>query len=411
MFGTEGRREGNQIPPIDKVFDVISFKGADIRELTVCETPSSTPQASAPTTSATPQTAPSTTTTTANATTVPQQPAPQVPFGSINTPSTDQVKTTTATQQQQQQQQQLPPSMQNMSPFAQQPFLNNPFVSPFQQFGPYAMPFNPYFPNYPPMQNFGPFAPQQQQGNVPTSAPTNLAPFTAPQTTSIPSATTKDPTVNPTTVETKPTPPVTTTAPVTSAQTSSTVSAKPSIAVAEQSKQTLQETPSTNGAIGKQQDGATVSEEQKNFNKGGRGGHRGRGNYNRGQGHRGQPTKTFKEQMEEFDFQTSNAQFDKEALKKEVEPPVDSKFYDKTSSFFDTISRDSNKENARTKQERDDQYKLDVETFGSNTVHQIRNQHRFSHRGRGGNFRGGNRGGRGNYRNTNYRNTNKQEQQ
>lgn len=40
MFGTEGRRtDGKQIPALDKVFDFISYKGDDIRDMTVCEGP------------------------------------------------------------------------------------------------------------------------------------------------------------------------------------------------------------------------------------------------------------------------------------------------------------------------------------------------------------------------------------
>ncbi|XP_052818980.1 protein LSM14 homolog A-like isoform X2 [Mya arenaria] len=113
----------------------------------------------------------------------------------------------------------------------------------------------------------------------------------------------------------------------------------------------------------------------------------------------------------EFDFESSNAQFDKEEIERELkqkltlgdskengEKPVenggdeedDEYFYDKAKSFFDNISCEAS-DRAKGKQSRPswkEERKLNVETFGTSDP-------RRGFRGRGG-FRG-NRGGYNNY--------------
>lgn len=42
-FGTEGRKDSGRIPPSNEVFDYIIFRGTDIKDLHVCETPVETP--------------------------------------------------------------------------------------------------------------------------------------------------------------------------------------------------------------------------------------------------------------------------------------------------------------------------------------------------------------------------------
>ncbi|KAI8642683.1 Scd6-like Sm domain-containing protein [Parasitella parasitica] len=118
----------------------------------------------------------------------------------------------------------------------------------------------------------------------------------------------------------------------------------------------------------------------------------------------------------EFDFEASNAKFDKsEVVKKngeandeeseEVEIPQSDEFYDKTSSFFDNISCESKERNEQSQRNEprrshfQEERKLNVETFGQTTVDQSR--YRNNYRGRGG-YRGG-RGSNNNY----YRNNNR----
>ncbi|EIE77089.1 hypothetical protein G6F46_004941 [Rhizopus delemar] len=115
----------------------------------------------------------------------------------------------------------------------------------------------------------------------------------------------------------------------------------------------------------------------------------------------------------EFDFEASNAKFDKNELTKkdevddleEVTEDSSDGFYNKSSSFFDNISceskeRSEQRENEPRRNRFQEERKLNMETFGQATADQSRYRHNY-HRGRGGNYRG--RGGyyRGNNRSNN----------
>ena len=66
----------------------------------------------------------------------------------------------------------------------------------------------------------------------------------------------------------------------------------------------------------------------------------------RGGGHSGRV-------LEDFDFESSNAKFDKEKMKGELNLPEEPKpAYDKTQSFFDNISNDVNERSERLSKKR-----------------------------------------------------------
>jgi len=107
---------------------------------------------------------------------------------------------------------------------------------------------------------------------------------------------------------------------------------------------------------------------------------------------------------EDFDFESANARFSKEKLLEEVQPEeahneethsAGSTVYNRSNSFFDTLScetleRQEAKDDRRQKQSFADQRKIDTETFGTANVRDGRN---MRGRGRGGRGRGGYHGG------------------
>lgn len=123
---------------------------------------------------------------------------------------------------------------------------------------------------------------------------------------------------------------------------------------------------------------------------------------------------------DDFDFSSNNAKFAKEAPEGHINEEIEEVnaangnenqhdgFYDKKSSFFDSISTSAEENtNMRWQEEK----VLNMDTFGQSSARPRFNNRRGNFRGRGrgrgrGNFRGGNRGGNRNYQNNNdYRNS------
>ncbi|KAG7862762.1 hypothetical protein KL939_000081 [Ogataea angusta] len=94
---------------------------------------------------------------------------------------------------------------------------------------------------------------------------------------------------------------------------------------------------------------------------------------------------------DDFDFESNNAKFEKEAELENAE----SAFYNKKSSFFDNISS-STEQSASDRMRWQEEKKLNLDTFGQSSLRHNRGRGGYRSRGRG---RGRGRGGRGGFKN------------
>lgn len=333
-FGTEGRKkDGEQIPPSNEVYDYIIFRGSDIKDIRVSEGPQ--PVAAQP-------------------------PRPNDP-AIIAMPATQA------------------PNM--YGSYGQYPMNYQGYPNP-NAFNPYGY---TYFGSYPMQPQSQPQ--QQQQSTVRGPAatqPTSVGATSQPAAPQLSQQMTPSPTPQ-TQPATREEPKNFQTAPAQQPQVLQTPS----------SSQSQQEQPSTIAPTqSNQSDSDHFEESRGQSERNYQGGNRGRrGGYNNGAPSRGgfqqnnnrgrrpqqggarNPTKF----TEDFDFEGSNAKFDKEKISTEVQAPITP--YD-NSSFFDSISCEATD---RLKEGKDkqrasmaEQRKLDTETFGSSQT-----DRRYSRGGRG----------------------------
>jgi protein LSM14 len=363
MFGTEGRREGEQIPPMDKVYNFIVFKVSDIKDLTVCEPPKQQTQ---------PLTMPL-------ASSFPgpygNHPAFAMPMGQYGYPN-------------------FPPYF--YSPGAGGMFYppQNPQQAPF----PFAQQQQQQFPPFVPLPQ-SQIAQQQQNEQKTSTSPPSVA---AQQQPLIQLPKSRPITISPPTdqqleeqeqkrEEIKPLSPATTDA----KQAPTAAAAKTATPAVTAATTTAATQPVAAEATATAQPHRKT---QKNFNK------------QRGNRTAKQVTKF----EEEFDIQANLKKLDKATVLKELQekhniegakddsvpafPILAQPAYNKESSFFDSLSTDNTEKASgkrMTRQEREEQKKLNMETFGESGMGSRSGP--FRRGGRGGS-RGRGTGGRGQHR-------------
>ncbi|XP_001641380.2 protein LSM14 homolog B [Nematostella vectensis] len=374
-FGTEGRKVDVEIPPRNEIYEYIVFRGQDIKDLNVKlesnETSKTVPQP-------------------------PQDPA-------ILQSSTAGIPG-------------------GYSPYRSGPYQPNPGYSPFS--GPlmhpsYHMPQPPSFQDHP-GPGVMPQMPPQMAPGTPLMPRIPTPPL--PQNMGLGLSRTSTPSPE---LRVSPSPTLKTE----STQTKGTTS--------QQSTQTAKKKPSSRkGSVDKvpEKDGKKPEAETKDEgvtehqNRKSAGEHRTRGNNRRSQGRRGGsrgPRHDASKEFEgEYDFESANAKFKKEEIEEELQKklritdevevegeevspqsPTQPQYYNKSTSFFDSISCEANDrdKNRKAHPSWQEERKLNTETFGVSGMRRGRGGYRGrggrgGYRGRGGGrgyYRGGRGGGRG----------------
>lgn len=294
-FGTEGRRKGvNEIPSSDNVFDYIVFRGTDIKDLQICESPASQ-----------------------------QRPPPMNPYSDPRMQSYGY----------------NPPNM---------PYPPHPAMAGYN----YPSNSNPFMvpPGYPPYWQSPSFPPGgMAPPNKINSTASNKASDNAPQQKPAPTEKAHSH-IEPTSSH--------------NASDIKSVSLEKKLSELIVSENADKKPEKVYQRHEKSNDDAPSRKPEQQ--------HRERKDNRHPRSHKIDVPKT------EYDFESANAKFNKEEVVEELKDNLSHKFYDKKSSFFDSISCESNVESSSRTFKSSEERKLNMETFGRATSY-----HRRGGRGRG----------------------------